>query len=56
MTPSAKRATSAAWSPPDTPMPTPTGRSVASRTRATSGPARSLDVSRAPVTPITAAA
>ena len=39
-----------------TPRPTPTGRSVVARVRATSGSARSLVVVRAPVTPITAVA
>ena len=56
MTPSANPATSAAWSPFETPSPTPTGSVVVARVRSTSGPARSLDDSRAPVTPITAVA
>ncbi len=56
MTASAYDATLAAWSPFETPSPTPTGSSVACRVRATSGSARSLVVSRAPVTPMTAVA
>jgi hypothetical protein len=61
ITPSAYAATSAAWAPLLTPSPTPTGRSVPSRraaafVRDTRGPASSLVVARAPVTPITAVA
>ena len=61
ITPSAYDATSAAWSPLLTPRPTPTGRSAprsdtAALVRATSGPASSLVVVRAPVTPMTAVA
>ena len=56
MTPSAKAATSAAWSPLETPRPTPIGRSLTARVRATRGPASALDDSRAPVTPMTAVA
>ena len=56
ITPSAYDATSAAWSPWETPRPTHTGRSVTVRVRATNGPARSLLDSRAPVTPMTAVA
>ena len=52
MTPSAYPATSAAWSALDTPSPTPTGRSVTRRTRATSPGAAAEVCARAPVTPM----
>ena len=56
ITPSAYDATWAAWSPLETPRPTPIGRSVTARVRSTRGPARSEVVARVPVTPMTAVA
>ena len=61
ITPSAYDATSAAWSPLLTPRPDADGQvgpesDTAALVRATSGPARSLVVARAPVTPMTAVA
>jgi hypothetical protein len=52
MTPSANPAISAACSPDRTPSPTPIGRSVCARQRATILGAAEATTSRAPVTPI----
>ena len=51
MAPSAKRATAAAWSAVETPMPAQTGRSVWARTRPTSSSIPAASEARRPVTP-----